>query len=123
MENERNTKISKRNDILYRKVLFYYKGIPVKLIGRIDGFEEENDTIIEIKNRFKCLKYKLYTTEKIQLYCYMFLLGKNKGILRECLDDITCDHEIDSFDHDFWDWCMKSLRSFLDKVLDGLVLF
>ena len=121
MENERNTKISKRNDMLYRKVLFYYKGIPVKLIGKIDGFEEENDTIIEIKNRFERLKYKLYTTEKIQLYCYMFLLGKNKGILRECLDDITCDHKIDSFDHNFWDWCMKSLRSFLDEVLDEVL--
>ena len=59
----------------------YYLG------GKVDGVLQDNDdiTVIEIKNRMKKLFKSLRSYEKVQVYAYMKLLSCNKCRLIECL--------------------------------------
>lgn len=51
--------------------------------GRIDGFNQNNGSIIEIKNRVHKLFYTLRNYEKTQLMCYLYLFGATNGQLVE----------------------------------------
>lgn len=51
--------------------------------GKIDGINNENGSIIEVKNRVNKLFYTLRNYEKVQITCYMFLFGSSKGHLVE----------------------------------------
>lgn len=51
--------------------------------GKIDGINNNNGSIIEIKNRVYKLFYTLKEYEKVQIMCYMFLFNSNKGHLVE----------------------------------------
>ena len=50
--------------------------------GKIDGICEDK-TIIEVKNRMHKLFYNLREYEKIQTFCYMYILESNKSQLVE----------------------------------------
>jgi len=56
--------------------------------------------IIEIKNRVKCLFYKLRDYEKVQCYVYMFLLEAENTKLVEVLKDKN-DNSINIIDVEF----------------------
>lgn len=50
-------------------------GTPWKLVGRIDGITADGSTIIEIKNRVRRLFMTLTEYERIQVECYLVLIG------------------------------------------------
>ena len=47
--------------------------------GRIDGINESETTIIEIKNRVHKLFYNLREYEKVQIFAYMFIFDKTQS--------------------------------------------
>lgn len=53
------------------------------LVGRMDGINHEEKTIVEIKNRTKGLFHFLKDYENVQLQLYMYLSGLRKCILIE----------------------------------------
>ena len=68
--------------------------------GKIDGILLPENIIIEIKNRVKCLFYKLRDYEKVQCYVYMFLLEAENTKLVEVLKD-KHDNSINIIDVEF----------------------
>ena len=68
--------------------------------GKIDGILLPENIIIEIKNRVKCLFYKLRDYEKVQCYVYMFLLEAENTKLVEVLKDKN-DNSINIIDVEF----------------------
>lgn len=86
--------------------------------GKIDGIDEDGDTIVEIKNRVNRLFYKLRDYEKVQTMIYMKLLNKTKSRLVETLKkkgDTQMNVIEVSWDQDFWDNEIEpKLNSFID---------
>ena len=84
--------------------------------GRIDGILE-NRTIIEIKNRMHRLFNKIKDYEKVQTYCYMYILDSKKSQLVETYmngrvpetDMIDIDYE-----NEFWEFILNRILIFID---------
>ena len=66
----------------YKRILMKSEGYNWYVGGKIDGICSDK-TIIEVKNRMHKLFYNLREYEKIQTYCYMFILESNKSQLVE----------------------------------------
>ena len=92
--------------------------------GKIDGLLLPENTIIEIKNRIKCLFYKLRDYEKVQCYSYMFLLESHKTELVEVLkqsDDNSINIIHIDFDETFWEeQIMFKLEEFINDFYNFL---
>jgi hypothetical protein len=81
-ESLTGSKIIKDNK--YRKLeICKINEFTVYIGGKIDGFNEENQSLIEIKNRVNKLFYALRSYEKVQLMCYLYLFTCQKGHLVE----------------------------------------
>lgn len=72
-----------KDDIYHKMVIFENDKFKIWIGGKIDGINNENGHIIEIKNRVNKLFYTLRSYEKVQIMCYMFLFGSSKGHLVE----------------------------------------
>jgi hypothetical protein len=57
----------------------------IRIGGKIDGINKDNNCIVEIKNRVNRLFYSLKDYEKVQIMCYIHLFGERKGHLVEAL--------------------------------------
>jgi len=83
-EEMTNTKIIK--DDRYHKINIYSdKFLNISIGGKIDGINNSNNSIIEVKNRMKTLFYTLRDYEKVQIMCYIYLFKTSKGDLVEAL--------------------------------------
>ena len=87
------------------------------LCGKIDGLMLPENTVIEIKNRVKNLFYTVRDYEKIQCYCYMFLLESTTTELVEVLKQLN-NNDINiikiAFDEEFWEsQIMLKLEEFI----------
>ena len=108
IDNVTNTNFGTRNETDVLKIYEELKGVSIvkdniyrkkKIIettnfsvcigGKIDGINNETETIIEIKNRMHKLFYDLREYEKVQLMCYMYLLNKKNGHLVEAIKKST----------------------------------
>lgn len=90
----------------FKKDLFKTKQYNWSIGGKIDGIDNDETTIIEIKNRVHKLFYKLRDYEKVQIFAYMFMLNKKKSKLVECFqNDNDCDINIINveFDDIYWE--------------------
>ena len=95
----------KQLDRFFKKSLYKTKRHLWSLGGRIDGINETEDTIIEIKNRVKRLFYNLRDYEKIQVYAYMYILNVNDSRLVECYKEgKTCDINIIDIPYEISYW-------------------
>lgn len=87
--------------------------------GRIDGINESETTVIEIKNRVHKLFYTLRDYEKVQIYAYMFILNKKKSKLVECFKKKNdCDINVIEVDFDIHFWekeVNKKIEIFIKK--------
>jgi hypothetical protein len=104
--NTTNKKNIKTTQQFFRKPLFKTTGFQWAVGGKIDGLDEDEDTIIEFKNRVNRLFYKLRDYEKVQTMTYMYLLDKQKSRLVESLKGRgeTQMNVIEvSWDQEFWD--------------------
>ena len=95
------------------------------LLGKVDGlyFSEDNpeeNTVIEIKNRIYRYFYELREYEKIQTYCYMFILGYKKAHLVESLKNMKCDINIINveFDDEYWEEMHIGIITFINYFQD-----
>lgn len=92
--------------------------------GKIDGILLPENKIIEIKNRVKCLFYRLRDYEKVQCYSYMFLLESCETDLVEVLKNPN-DNSINiiniKFDENFWEKeIMVNLENFINDFYEFL---
>ncbi len=115
LEKEKKIVITERNARGYKKTLTFDDSHSMILYGKIDGFDEEEKTLIEIKTRRNGLTTKMWRNEEIQMLCYMYLLGIERGILREQFNGKTKDYEVE-FDESEWQKIEKKLKKFLFKV-------
>lgn len=76
------SKIIKDNKFT-KKTIVEYNNVNIMIGGKIDGFNSENNTLIEIKNRMHKLFFTLREYEKIQIMSYLHLFGLEKGHLVE----------------------------------------
>jgi hypothetical protein len=74
-----------KDDIYKKKKIITNNLFSIYIGGKIDGISEDKKTIIEIKNRVKCLFYKLREYEKVQIISYMYLFNVKNGNLVEAL--------------------------------------
>lgn len=113
-ESMTGSKIIKDNK--YRKVeICKINDFTIYIGGKIDGFNEENRSLIEIKNRINKLFYALRSYEKVQLMAYLYLFNCQKGHLVEAFKkkDGT-DINIIEVDYD---------KITMDGILEKIVLF
>ena len=84
--------------------------------GKIDGICPDK-TIIEVKNRMHKLFYNLREYEKIQTYCYMYILESNKSQLVETYMKGT-QPEINIIDVEFeeiyWTFIFSRINTFVE---------
>ena len=83
VEFEYGIKISERNSKLYK-----YECEEFKLSGKIDGFDEDGECVIEIKNRVKQI-VEVPHYDMIQCIVYMKLTNAEKCLLVERFPDKT----------------------------------
>jgi hypothetical protein len=78
-----------KDNIYRKKKIIENLNFSVCIGGKIDGINNDTETIIEIKNRMHKLFYDLREYEKVQLMCYMYLLNKKNGHLVEAMKKST----------------------------------
>lgn len=82
----------------------------IMLVGKPDIVE--NDTVIEIKT-CKSFAEKLQEGNKVQVFCYMKILGLQRGILREVMGTETKDTPIE-WDDTYWDKIQRTVFVLLE---------
>jgi hypothetical protein len=83
-EELKNVSVTKDNVYRKKKVIENMQFL-VYIGGKIDGINDADGSIIEIKNRMHKLFYQLREYEKVQLMCYIYLRKQEKGYLVEAL--------------------------------------
>jgi hypothetical protein len=74
-----------KDDIYRKKKIIVTEKYSVCIGGKIDGINLNENCIIEVKNRMTKMFYELRNYEKVQIMCYIYLFGKEKGHLVEAL--------------------------------------
>ena len=69
----------------HKKSIYSNDFLNIMIGGKIDGINNSNSCIIEVKNRVKTLFHILRDYEKVQIMCYMHLFESYKGHLVEAL--------------------------------------
>ena len=78
------------------------------IIGKIDGFDPETKTVIELKHRARGLFNRLRDYEKVQCFIYMKMLKVKKAKLIETYQGVQKEYNIE-WDEDFWATIFKGL--------------
>lgn len=85
------------------------------LVGKVDGITVDG-SVLEIKNRVKCLFHDIRSYEKPQLMVYLYLSGKKKGYLMEqCKDGTSIEYnimELNYIDNYFEEKVLPKLNKF-----------
>jgi hypothetical protein len=113
-ENMTNSTIIKDDKYRVKKIIkndLY----SIRIGGKIDGINKDDNCIIEVKNRVNRLFYTLKNYEKVQIMCYIYLFGEKKGHLVEAFKkkDI-CDINIIEvlFDEKYINYIIEKLNIF-----------
>ena len=87
----------------------------IHLGGKIDGINEKNGHIIEVKNRIYKLFYHLRSYEKVQIMSYMYIFGSSNAHLVEAFRKID-DTEINiieiSYDEEYMNRILNKINNF-----------
>jgi hypothetical protein len=110
-EIDKNIQITRRNDKLYE---YKSKNKLYKIYGRIDGFNDIENCIIEIKNRINRKEF-IPSYDYIQCLIYMQLTSYKKCYLIECYADKSKKQTL-------IEWEKSCLKEIHDK-LSELVIF
>jgi hypothetical protein len=141
-ETMTNTIITKDNRY-HKKNIYHYDFLSISIGGKIDGINNMNHCIIEVKNRINKLFYTLRDYEKVQIMCYMHLFESSKGHLVEALKkkneteiniiEVTYDEKymehilskiivFGNFFYDFY-YDKKLKKDFLENKIDLNIFF
>lgn len=100
----------------FRKQICKDSGFSWFIGGRIDGILE-NRTIIEVKNRMHKLFNKVKDYEKVQTYCYMYILESNISQIVETYmnnrNPETGILEIE-YEENYWEFILNRILIFID---------
>jgi len=118
-EEKHRVRLTRRNDTLYKKTFSTSKGNTYTLRGKIDGYDEETDTVVDMKNRANRFFKKLPDYEACQLRCYMDMLGASKGQLIQRYRGKV--QTLATLDSDLEAW--KEIRDQLDDFVDFYCAF
>ena len=92
--------------------------------GKIDGILQDR-TIIEVKNRVHKLFNKIRDYEKVQTYCYMYILESNSSELVETYMNgrVPETNILDiEYNNDYWEFVVNRILIFIDyfnKFIDS----
>ena len=84
--------------------------------GKIDGILQDR-TIIEVKNRVHKLFNKIKDYEKVQTYCYMFILDSKRSQLVETyMNGMVPETDIldVEYNNDYWEFVVNRILVFID---------
>jgi hypothetical protein len=116
IQTNKGIDIQQRNSKMYTKELYRSDTYCLIVRGKVDGISM--DTLIESKNRTRCLFHELRDYERVQLECYMFLTGLHSALLTEHFNEesncIPYTH-----DEEFWSECLTSIIQFIDTHIAG----
>jgi len=101
-----------KDDIYRKKKIILTEKYSVCIGGKIDGINLNENCIIEVKNRMNRMFYELRNYEKVQIMCYIYLFGKEKGHLVEALRKKT-GTEINIIDVEF---DIEYINYIIDKI-------
>jgi hypothetical protein len=103
-------------DKFLKKSLYKTKTNVWMIGGRVDGLNDDN-VVIEIKNRVNKLFYKLRDYEKVQTYAYMYILDTQKAKLVESFkqkNSITINVIDVEYEEDYWNSAIDSkIKTFI----------
>ena len=116
-EAKNNVKITSRNSKMYTKVLYEDDNYTILLRGKVDGIEND-DTIVESKNRSKRLFMKIPEYEKVQLEAYMFLTGLTTARHIENYNE-TSNEIMYTHNNEFWEMCKNTIIEFVLTLVDN----
>jgi len=99
----------------HKKVIYSTQFLNIMIGGKIDGINNSNSCIIEVKNRVKTLFFTLRDYEKVQIMCYMNLFESLKGHLVEALKKKTnTDINIIEVDYD---------ENYMTYIISKIIVF
>lgn len=95
----------------------------VKICGKFDGFNDD-DVLIEIKNRMRRLFGRVVDYERVQIHVYMAMAKANTSQLVERYKEKIMIHNVE-YDEDFMDGILDELREishkyFIDESSDWI---
>ena len=93
-----------KDETFYSHKITTIEGTSYEIVGRIDRYQLNEDgtkTLVEIKNRTKCLFKKVRDYEMIQVQTYLQMLGLSKARLVEQYNQERMSYSID-VNHDQW---------------------
>tara|TARA_B110000211_G_scaffold231557_1_gene293349 strand:+ start:593 stop:1372 length:780 start_codon:yes stop_codon:yes gene_type:complete len=116
IQTNKGIAIQQRNSKMYTKEIHRSDTYCLMVRGKVDGVS--GGTIIESKNRTRCLFNELRDYERVQLECYMFLTGLDDALLTEHFnEESNCIPY--SHDEEFWAECLTSIIQFIDTHIAG----
>ena len=110
LELEHGISVSKRNSKLYK-----YECEKFKLSGKIDGYDDKNECVIEIKNRVKFVKNPPHY-DMIQCVIYMKLTNSKKCLLVECFPDKSTRQTLIEWNQNEYEGIHENLCDLVNKI-------
>ena len=103
------------DNTFYTLKVVVIEGTTYEIVGRIDRYQIEEDgskTLVEIKNRTKCLFKKVRDYEMIQVQTYLQMMGLNKARLIEQYNSERLSYPIDRNQEQWDNQVMPKLKEF-----------
>lgn len=91
------------------------EGVPYVVFGRLDGYDETTNSVVEYKHRAYRLLNRVPRYENVQLHLYMALTGAKRGQHVETYDDASNIHEV-AFDPVFFDEIKRGLDAAVTEM-------
>jgi hypothetical protein len=85
--------------------------------GKMDGINHVDNTVVEVKNRVNRLFKELREYEKVQLMCYLYITGYNKGILVENYKGASKEYKVD-YNEEYITEIKRRLRIFCQDFIN-----
>lgn len=111
----RKLHVTKTNKFV-KKVACEIFGTKVLIGGRLDGVDDKDEKVVEIKTRMRGLFHSIPEYEMVQLQAYMFVTGKHSGMLVEQYQDDMEVHEA-MFDARLWDTINNGIFEFASELI------
>lgn len=113
-EVDRDVKVTERNTKTCQKIFPTFK-----LIGRIDGYVESENRIVDSKDRTRFWdQVPIY--DEVQLRCYMNMLNAKESELIERFPDRTVRHTKFTNDEDKWKVIEKAIEQSVREINEAL---
>lgn len=104
----------------YREVLTK-NGTKYRITGNIDGVQEKDGELLEIKHRQKQLHTTIPGYEKVQIHTYMYMLQKVSAVVVQCVSSRSgyfTEKSTLFFEPEYWNEVLEKLDQCVDFLED-----